>query len=499
MSLEPQSRRERRKRTSKPAKVQPITESSDLLAEGLPCDLYAERFVLGSVLLDSSRFNEVGSLTQDDFSLERHRRVFTAMRDLHDSGENIDYVTVADRLQQRHGPSQDVMTFLTSLDDGVPRVPHLESWVRILRKKTSLRRTIFESDKLMKECLVSSADPAQILADHVATVATLREGYDAAPAEIRRVEDLESIFADRSPTAYLVKPELPVKAIVCLTGDSESGKTTLACAWARDAFRQGHAVLLLDRDKNPRDRVCDRLERLGIQSDGERFRIWDCEQNSDPPQPDDPVIVDWVKRMVAATGKSPLVVLDALVNFFTRDEDENSAVDMRALFNRCRVLAELGATVILIHHTNRNGEARGSSDFKPASDQAFLVSNCDRDGGRLLDMITLHCEKSRYGLSGRIEYHYAGGKMLRIEGGPPSKPAEERLRELLIANPGILAEAFQELASGQGVGRNQARKFLKGGERAGTVSVQAEGRKLHHYWCCAEHGHKESDVQGSQR
>ena len=35
----------------------------------------------------------------------------------------------------------------------------------------------------------------------------------------------------------------------------------------------------------------------------------------------------------------------------------------------------LGAAVIMIHHTNRNGEARGSSDFKPASDQAFLVGN----------------------------------------------------------------------------------------------------------------------------
>jgi hypothetical protein len=41
--------------------------------------------------------------------------------------------------------------------------------------------------------------------------------------------------------------------------------------------------------------------------------------------------------------------------------------------------------------------------------------------------------ESRYGLSGRIEYHYAGGKLQRVEDGPPSKSSSEQLRELLIA------------------------------------------------------------------
>jgi anion-transporting ArsA/GET3 family ATPase len=51
-----------------------------------------------------------------------------------------------------------------------------------------------------------------------------------------------------------VKPKLSVKAIVCLTGDSESGKTTLACAWAREASRNGHGVVILERDKSAHGR-----------------------------------------------------------------------------------------------------------------------------------------------------------------------------------------------------------------------------------------------------
>jgi hypothetical protein len=153
--------------------------------------------------------------------------------------------------------------------------------------------------------------------------------------------------------------------------------------------------------------------------------------------------------------------------------------------------------VIVIHHTNRNGEARGSSDFKPASDQAFLVRNCDRAGGRLLEVITLECEKSRYGLSGSIQYQYAGGKLLRVEDhAPASKTAQEQFTELLKANPGILGGPFAEMAHKRGLGRNQAREYLKTGERNGTIRVKKDGRRRHHSWCGAEQEGATPDEQG---
>ena len=48
------------------------------LQKGLPANIDAERFILGSVLLDGSRFIEIaGALTNDDFALEKHRRIFS--------------------------------------------------------------------------------------------------------------------------------------------------------------------------------------------------------------------------------------------------------------------------------------------------------------------------------------------------------------------------------------------------------------------------------------
>ena len=86
--------------------------------------------------------------------------------------------------------------------------------------------------------------------------------------------------------------------------------------------------------------------------------------------------------------------------------------------------------------------------------------------------------------------------MRRIEAeGEPSKTVAERLRELLIDNPGILTQPFVDLANQDGLGRNRSRDFLNLGVKAGTIRVQREGRKRHHFWRGADAAADDSDLQ----
>ena len=63
------------------------------LEKGLPANTDAERFILGSVLLNDARFVEIaGILNPDDFALEKHRRIFVRMTELHERGEKIEAV-----------------------------------------------------------------------------------------------------------------------------------------------------------------------------------------------------------------------------------------------------------------------------------------------------------------------------------------------------------------------------------------------------------------------
>lgn len=67
-----------------------------------PCNLEAERSVLGSVLLDGEVFGEIaGILARSDFYSHSYGKVYEAMLDLFELGEPIDLITVENRLKTK--------------------------------------------------------------------------------------------------------------------------------------------------------------------------------------------------------------------------------------------------------------------------------------------------------------------------------------------------------------------------------------------------------------
>ena len=136
-----------------------------LIEQSLPVNLDAERFVLGAIMTDDSAFLQVGGkVTEDDFGLEKHKIIFRRIGDLQDRGEKIDRVTLANELM-KHGELQSVdgLSYLVSLDDGLPQIYNLESYVKIVKEKSLLRRVITISQGLINRCITGTEDPIQII------------------------------------------------------------------------------------------------------------------------------------------------------------------------------------------------------------------------------------------------------------------------------------------------------------------------------------------------
>ncbi len=133
--------------------------------QALPDNLEAERFVLGAIMSSDTGFLQVaGTLAAEDFSLEKHKRIFLRMGELHERGEKIDRVTLANELmKQGQLQSVDGLSYLVSLDDGLPQLYHLDSYVGIVREKSLLRRIIMISRDTANRCFNSQEDPTQIL------------------------------------------------------------------------------------------------------------------------------------------------------------------------------------------------------------------------------------------------------------------------------------------------------------------------------------------------
>ena len=143
-----------------------MSSPSLALEKGLPSNVDAERLILGSVLLDDQVFIDVaGQLKADDFCLDKHRRIYRRMTDLFERGERIDRITLANELMKFNElESVDGLTYLVSLDDGLPRLPDLNGYLKIIRDKSTLRRIVETANTLMHRALLAEEDPQHILA-----------------------------------------------------------------------------------------------------------------------------------------------------------------------------------------------------------------------------------------------------------------------------------------------------------------------------------------------
>lgn len=132
----------------------------------LPRDISAEKLILGSLILDHLPHAEVFNvLNPEDFLLDTHRRIFGAMKAMDSTGLVIDRVTVARRLDDlKQLELVGGLSYLVSLDDGLPQLPHLDAYVEIIKEKSAQRKIIVLAQHLMNKSQSRDADAGSLVA-----------------------------------------------------------------------------------------------------------------------------------------------------------------------------------------------------------------------------------------------------------------------------------------------------------------------------------------------
>ncbi len=134
------------------------------LERGLPASMEAERSILGAILLDSLLYDQAAELKPDDFSLDAHRRIFSRMRDLQETGRPVDMITLAEELDRRKEVEAiGGVAYLSSLIDGVPDRPSIEHYVRIVRNKSLLRGLINIAQLAIAEAIDHSDEAEEVI------------------------------------------------------------------------------------------------------------------------------------------------------------------------------------------------------------------------------------------------------------------------------------------------------------------------------------------------
>lgn len=185
---------------------------------------------------------------------------------------------------------------------------------------------------------------------------------------------------DHEPVSWLVEGLIPARAITVFTGKRGDFKTYLALCIAKavaagrdfdERKTEETRVLYLNRD-NPQSIFMTRLiDHLGLGPEDENFAHWSLwHPNGEPPRLglSNPVLRDIAKRY------QPFLIFDSLRRFHT--SEENSATEMSAIFEECRRLVTIGATVLILHNLGKEEKRgpRGSSDIGDAADMMYEIS-----------------------------------------------------------------------------------------------------------------------------
>ena len=372
------------------------------LEKGLPQNLDAERFVLGGILMNDSAYVQVaGLLEADDFSLEKHRRIFARMGELYVRGERIDRVTLANELmKQNQLESCDGLSYLVSLDDGLPALANLDSYVRIVKDKATLRRIIFTSQKLIDRCIIGDEDPVQLLAAAEENLLKLGDtgNRDALLNPKQIVQDYDggiNAFLDPSKrisglsTGFTRFDEksggLHEGELIILAARPSMGKTALALNIAQHiathpSLQKTVAIFSLEMSKESlltrmicsRARVDQQKFRAGYLNSDERRRL----QVALMDLVEAPLFIDdssntnlmdihaKLRRLQSEHGLG-LVIIDYLQLMSSRSRYENRNQEVSALSRGLKLLAkELRVPMLVLSQLSRAPETR-PGDHRP--------------------------------------------------------------------------------------------------------------------------------------
>jgi len=370
------------------------------LDKGLPSNVDAERFVLGSIMLNDSLYIQAaGDLEADDFSLEKHRRIFKRMGELHERGERIDRITVANELMRFNElESCDGLSYLVSLDDGLPQILNIDAYIRIVKDKAVLRRIIFASQHMMNRCLMGEEDPDEILAGAEETLLKMGEsrvksglvsprqvideyqgGLNAFLDPSKRVKGISTGFTKFDEKTSGLHPG----DLFILAARPSMGKTALALNIAQHVatkVKRTVAVFSLEMSKESlltrmlcaTARVDSQKFRAGYLSADERKRL----QAAASSMVEAPLFIDDTAgvhlmdmhaklRRVKAEHGLGLVVVDYLQLMSGRGRFENRNQEISTISRGMKLLAkDLNVPMLVLSQLSRAPETR-QGDHRP--------------------------------------------------------------------------------------------------------------------------------------
>ncbi|HGY9586754.1 TPA: replicative DNA helicase [Vibrio harveyi] len=245
-----------------------------------PYSKEAEQSVLGGLLLDNGRWDDVSDkVAGPDFYLRYHRIIFEGTRKLLEGGQPLDLVTLSELLEKQ-GSLEDVggFAYLADLAKNTPSAANITAYADIVREKAVLRNVISVGNEIVASAYDSKAATSTDIIDeleskvlaisnqHSVSVDSMQSARSVLEKTIDRMEELNKTAIDgvtglstgfmdlNKKTAGLQNSDL-----IIVAARPSQGKTTFAMNICENVSMENDKPVLIFSLEMPSEQLMMRM------------------------------------------------------------------------------------------------------------------------------------------------------------------------------------------------------------------------------------------------
>ncbi|MCC3705159.1 replicative DNA helicase [Rouxiella badensis] len=431
----------------------------DVVRDNTPHSTDAEQCVLGGLMLDNNRWDDVASMMSSaDFYTDAHKRIFSEMARLMAVCKPLDLITLTDALGQQGTLAHcGGFAYLAELGKNIPSAANILAYVDIVVEKSHLRRLLLLGRELCEQAVQPGAVVAS-LNERVEQQLTLLSDLTMGKQDVGLISGLETLTGHLeqitggngitgTPTGFAefdrMTCGLQAGELILLAARPSMGKTAFALACCTGALRESASPVFCFSLEMPRQQLLMRLVamegrvplsalRSGQLNNEDWARIslalshlseWESRLIIDDSSCLAPSLLrSLVRRYVRQFGTPSLIMIDYLQLMSCPERKENRTQEIADISRNLKALGrEIGCPVLALSQLNRqlesradkrpnNGDLRDSGALEQDADViAFIyrdeVYNANSQARGTVEVII---SKQRQGPTGTLRVKFEG-------------------------------------------------------------------------------------------
>ena len=420
----------------------------------MPFSLDAEQAVIGSVLIDPASLDIVtGIISSDDFYLEEHRSIYSAMQGMYLKSRSIDVVTLVDELvHQGVYDEAGGKEYIRLISESVPTASNVRDYANIVRDKAVLRALIAACEEVTEAAYTEEEDVQRLVEmaeSKIYAIAEQKENKNFVhikEALVKVYDNLQQLRVNKEEMQGMKTGFSGLDRVLVGMGKSDlvlvgarpgMGKTSFAMNVATSAAKMSHKAVCVFSLEMSVEQLVSRLLSSEALVDSYALRSGDIQDEdwqkiahaaSDLSECD--ILIDDTTGMTVAGMMSKLrrvknlglVVIDYLGLMQSEHRIENRVQEVSEISRNLKLLAkEFQVPVICCAQLSRGPESR--TDKRPMlsdlRDSGAIEQDADivlflyrdeyyKDQDQPQSTAEVIVAKNRHGSTGKVEMGWLG-------------------------------------------------------------------------------------------